>query len=154
NDSRSRCQWPCTHTSSPDKPQCGDLARQALYVSSYQLLIMVTADQIRFGGTDGNTWFNDVWTYDPSTNTWSELDCIGYIPTAREGHAAALVNDTMYVFGGRIQDGTDLGDLAAFRISTRRWYMFQNMGPSPSARSGHSMTTYGKHIIVLAGEPS
>lgn len=107
-----------------------------------------------FGGTDGNSWFNDVWTYDPSTNAWSELDCIGYIPTAREGHAAALVNDTMYIFGGRIQDGTDLGDLAAFRISTRRWYMFQNMGPSPSPRSGHSMTTFGKHIIVLGGEPS
>lgn len=60
----------------------------------------------------------------------------------------------MYIFGGRIQDGTDLGDLAAFRISTRRWYMFQNMGPSPSPRSGHSMTTFGKHVVVLGGEPS
>ncbi|KAE9983892.1 hypothetical protein Vi05172_g9889 [Venturia inaequalis] len=107
-----------------------------------------------FGGTDGTQWFNDVWTYDPRTNSWSELDCIGYIPAPREGHAAALVNDTMYIFGGRIQDGTDLGDLAAFRISSRRWYMFQNMGMSPSPRSGHSMTAVGSHIVVLAGEPS
>jgi hypothetical protein len=107
-----------------------------------------------FGGTDGTQWFNDVWTYDARTNQWSELDCIGYIPAPREGHAAALVNDTMYIFGGRLQDGTDLGDLAAFRISSRRWYMFQNMGSSPSARSGHSMTAVGKHIVVLAGEPS
>ncbi|KAF2805385.1 uncharacterized protein BDZ99DRAFT_541257 [Mytilinidion resinicola] len=107
-----------------------------------------------FGGTDGVSWFNDVWTYDPRTNAWSELDCIGYIPVAREGHAAALVNDTMYIFGGRTQDGVDLGDLAAFRISSRRWYMFQNMGHSPSARSGHSMTAFGKHVVVLAGEPS
>ncbi|QDS68497.1 hypothetical protein FKW77_010864 [Venturia effusa] len=107
-----------------------------------------------FGGTDGSQWFNDVWTYDPRTNSWSELDCIGYIPAPREGHAAALVNDTMYIFGGRIQDGTDLGDLAAFRISSRRWYMFQNMGMSPSPRSGHSMTAVGSHIVVLAGEPS
>ena len=60
----------------------------------------------------------------------------------------------MYVFGGRTEEGTDLGDLAAFRISSRRWYTFQNMGPSPSPRSGHSMTAYGKQIIVLAGEPS
>jgi hypothetical protein len=60
----------------------------------------------------------------------------------------------MYIFGGRIQDGTDLGDLSAFRISSRRWYMFQNMGMSPSPRSGHSMTAVGKHIVVLAGEPS
>ncbi|KAH6620168.1 hypothetical protein C7974DRAFT_363547 [Boeremia exigua] len=107
-----------------------------------------------FGGTDGVVWFNDVWTYDPRTNSWTELDCIGYIPVSREGHSAALVNDTMYIFGGRTQEGVDLGDLAAFRISSRRWYMFQNMGHSPSARSGHSMTAFGKHIVTLAGEPS
>ncbi|KAI9703227.1 MAG: Negative regulator of mitotic exit [Candelina mexicana] len=107
-----------------------------------------------FGGTNGAQWFNDVWAYDPRSNTWSQLDCIGYIPAAREGHAAALVNDVMYIFGGRTEDGNDLGDLAAFRISSRRWYTFQNMGPSPSPRSGHSMTAYGKQIVVLAGEPS
>ncbi|KAL5114242.1 Negative regulator of mitotic exit [Pleosporales sp. CAS-2024a] len=107
-----------------------------------------------FGGTDGITWFNDVWTYDPRSNAWTELDCIGYIPVAREGHSAALVNDTMYIFGGRTQEGADLGDLAAFRITSRRWYMFQNMGHSPSARSGHSMTAFGKHIVVMGGEPS
>jgi chromosome segregation ATPase len=60
----------------------------------------------------------------------------------------------MYIFGGRTQEGVDLGDLAAFRITSRRWYMFQNMGHSPSPRSGHSMTAFGKHIVVLAGEPS
>ncbi|KAI8682995.1 hypothetical protein LRP88_05036 [Fusarium phalaenopsidis] len=107
-----------------------------------------------FGGTNGFQWFNDVWCYDPAVNKWSQLDCIGYIPAPREGHAAALVDDVMYVFGGRTEEGTDLGDLAAFRISSRRWYTFQNMGPSPSPRSGHSMTTVGKSIVVLGGEPS
>ena len=82
------------------------------------------------------------------------MDCIGYIPAPREGHSAALVNDVMYIFGGRTEEATDLGDLAAFRISSRRWYTFQNMGPSPSPRSGHSMTAHGKQIVVLAGEPS
>lgn len=85
---------------------------------------------------------------------WTQLDCIGYIPAPREGHSAALVNDFMYIFGGRTDEGTDLGDLAAFRITSRRWYTFQNMGPSPSPRSGHSMTAIGKQIVVLAGEPS
>jgi chromosome segregation ATPase len=60
----------------------------------------------------------------------------------------------MYIFGGRTETGDDLGDLAAFRISSRRWYTFQNMGPSPSPRSGHSMTAYSKQIVVLGGEPS
>lgn len=107
-----------------------------------------------FGGTDGVHWFNDVWSYSPQSNSWTQLECIGYIPSPREGHAAALVGDVMYVFGGRTEEGNDLGDLAAFRISSRRWYTFQNMGPSPSPRSGHSMTTVGKQIVVLAGEPS
>jgi Galactose oxidase, central domain len=108
----------------------------------------------RFGGTNGLQWFNDVWSYDPRANIWTQQECIGYIPAPREGHSAAVVGDVMYVFGGRTEEGTDLGDLAAFRLSTRRWYTFQNMGPSPSPRSGHSMTAYGKQIIVLAGEPS
>ncbi|KAI2615371.1 hypothetical protein GGR54DRAFT_298305 [Hypoxylon sp. NC1633] len=107
-----------------------------------------------FGGTNGFQWFNDVWCYDPAVNKWSQLDCIGYIPVPREGHAASLVDDVMYVFGGRTEDGVDLGDLAAFRISSRRWYTFQNMGPSPSPRSGHSMTSVGKSIVVVGGEPS
>lgn len=107
-----------------------------------------------FGGTNGFQWFNDVWCYDPATNKWAQLDCIGYIPVPREGHAAALVDDVMYVFGGRTEDGTDLGDLAAFRITSRRWYTFQNMGPSPSPRSGHSMTAVAKSIVVVGGEPS
>lgn len=87
-------------------------------------------------------------------NKWMQLDCIGYIPAPREGHAAAMVDDVMYIFGGRTEEGTDLGDLAAFRITTRRWYTFQNMGPSPSSRSGHSMTTVGKSIVTFGGEPS
>ncbi|KAK0112406.1 Negative regulator of mitotic exit [Cadophora gregata f. sp. sojae] len=107
-----------------------------------------------FGGTNGFQWFNDVWCYDPIPNTWVALDCIGYIPAPREGHAAAIVDDVMYIFGGRTEEGADLGDLAAFRISSRRWYTFQNMGPSPSPRSGHSMTAYNKQVVVLAGEPS
>ncbi|KAK1750221.1 hypothetical protein QBC47DRAFT_122151 [Echria macrotheca] len=107
-----------------------------------------------FGGTNGFQWFNDVWCYDPATNLWTLLDCIGYIPAPREGHAAALVDDVMYIFGGRTEDGADLGDLAAFRITSRRWYTFQNMGPSPSPRSGHSMTAVGKTIVVVGGEPS
>lgn len=59
----------------------------------------------------------------------------------------------MYIFGGRTEEGTDLGDLAAFRIWQRRWFTFQNMGPLPSPRSGHSMTTDGSKIYVLGGEP-
>lgn len=123
----------------------------------------------RFGGTDCQYHYNDTWVFDTTTNTWTELTCIGFIPSPREGHAASLVDDVIYVFGGRGVDGKDLGDLSAFRISStftalclcfdlsnisytdQRWYMFQKMGPGPSPRSGHAMASMGSRVFVLGG---
>ena len=73
----------------------------------------------RFGGTDGQYHYNDTWRFDTSTATWTEMSCIGYIPVPREGHASTLVDDVVYVFGGRSVDGKDLEDLAAFKISSQ-----------------------------------
>ncbi|KZT75075.1 hypothetical protein DAEQUDRAFT_659712 [Daedalea quercina L-15889] len=104
-----------------------------------------------FGGTDCQYHYNDTWVFDTTTNMWSELTCIGFIPSPREGHAAALVDDVVYIFGGRGVDGKDLGDLGAFKISNQRWYMFQKMGPAPTPRSGHSMASMGSRVFVLGG---
>jgi hypothetical protein len=135
-----------------------------------------------FGGTDGNFHYNDTWCLDIASGEWQELSCIGYIPVPREGHAAAMVDDVIYVFGGRDVNGKDLGDLAAFRttsmslfpfssflflfpdysfhslrswimlISDQRWYMFQNMGPAPTPRSGHAMVAAHGKVFVVGGE--
>ncbi|KLO08594.1 galactose oxidase, partial [Schizopora paradoxa] len=104
-----------------------------------------------FGGTDSKYYYNDTWMFCTSTHTWTELKCIGFIPSPREGHSAAVVNGMMYIFGGRGVDGSDLGDLAAVRLRDHRWYMFQNMGPAPYARSGHAMATLGSRIVVVGG---
>ena len=71
-----------------------------------------------FGGTDSQYHYNDTWTFETATRTWAELHCIGFIPSPREGHSAALVDDVVYVYGGRGVDGKDLGDLGAFKISS------------------------------------
>lgn len=63
-----------------------------------------------------------------------------------------LVDDVFYVFGGRDVNGNDLGDLAAFRMTNHRWYMFQNMGPAPTPRSGHAMVAAHGKVFVVGGE--
>ncbi|EKM61291.1 uncharacterized protein PHACADRAFT_247796, partial [Phanerochaete carnosa HHB-10118-sp] len=73
---------------------------------------------VRFGGTDCQYHYNDTWVFDTNTRMWSELTCIGFIPSPREGHAAAVVDDVVYIFGGRGVDGKDLGDLGAFKLSS------------------------------------
>jgi hypothetical protein len=70
-----------------------------------------------FGGTDRQHHYNDTWSFDIDTETWSELACTGYIPEPREGHAAALVDDILYVFGGRDVNGKDLDDIVVLRIT-------------------------------------
>ena len=92
----------------------------------------------RFGGTDGNFHYNDTWCLDISTGEWAELSCIGYIPVPREGHAAAMVDDVIYVFGGRDVNGKDLGDLAAFRTTSR----------SPSNNSLFSWSDFGPETDI------
>ena len=60
----------------------------------------------------------------------------------------------MYVFGGREEEGHDLGDLISFDLRTRHWYVFQITGNLPSPRCGHSMTSYGYNIVIVGGQPS
>ncbi|KAH9487349.1 Protein GLUTELIN PRECURSOR ACCUMULATION 3 [Psilocybe cubensis] len=71
-----------------------------------------------FGGTDGKYYYGDTWSFNLQTRKWTELNCLGLIPSAREGHAAAIVGDIVYIFGGRDTNGKDLSDMAAFKLST------------------------------------
>ncbi|KAF4577500.1 Negative regulator of mitotic exit [Pleurotus pulmonarius] len=110
---------------------------------------------ILFGGTDGIYHYHDTWAFDTKTRTWAELQCIGYIPENREGHAASLVGDVMYVFGGRgvgRESGEYLRDVVALNITSQRWFMFKNMGPGPSARWGNAMASVGSKVVALGGE--
>ncbi|KAJ6627112.1 hypothetical protein B0H10DRAFT_2210524 [Mycena sp. CBHHK59/15] len=142
NSLRARATWELCEPTSAERPA----QRTGHACITFENRIII------FGGTDGQYHYNDTWTFDLTTRKWAELQCIGFIPSPREGHAAALVDDVIYVFGGRGVDGKDLSDLAAFKISNQRWYMFQNMGPSPSGRSGHAMAAVGPKVFVLGGE--
>lgn len=69
--------------------------------------------------------FNDTWVFDTSSNTWDELECIGDIPSPRSAHAATVIYDTMFVFGGRAySNGPALGDLYTHSISNIRFPRF------------------------------
>jgi N-acetylneuraminic acid mutarotase len=75
----------------------------------------------RFGGRGGtHNFFNDTWSFHISTRKWTELQCTGSIPSPRSGHATVLIDDAMYVFGGRTDSGeTYVGDLTALNLSSK-----------------------------------
>ncbi|KAE9404377.1 galactose oxidase [Gymnopus androsaceus JB14] len=137
-----RRQWELIEPMSTERP-----AQRAGHVCiNHQNRIVI------FGGTDGQYHYSDTWSFDLITRKWSELICAGRIPAPREGHAAALVDNVMYIFGGGGVDGKDLNDLAAFRLSNQRWYKFPYVGPAPGVRSGHAMASFGARVFVLGGE--
>ena len=123
----------------------------------------------RFGGAgDRHHYLNDTWSFDISTRKWTELQCTGSIPSPRSSHAAVLVDDVMYIFGGFTAGVTYLDDLYALQLSSegfsvlncylvhirnaaQRWFKFHNVGPSPHARSIHAMASDGTRVFVLGG---
>ncbi|KAI9270652.1 hypothetical protein BDA99DRAFT_569950 [Phascolomyces articulosus] len=105
-----------------------------------------------FGGTDGDHLYNDIWAFDLNARIWMQVPAVGYIPVPRTDFSCAMVDGVMYIFGGHGPDGQDLGDLCAFRIKSQRWYMFQNMGPTPSARHGLSIVNIKGKMVILGGD--
>ncbi|KAF9317457.1 Negative regulator of mitotic exit [Podila horticola] len=105
-----------------------------------------------FGGADADYFYNDIWCFDTRALTWTPIPASGYLPTGRHGHSCTLVDGVLYIFGGNSPDGTELNDAYAFKIHERRWYLFQNVGPAASPRSGHTMCTIKDKIFILGGE--
>jgi hypothetical protein len=49
---------------------------------------------------------------------WTKLQCTGSIPSPRAGHAAVLIDDVVYVFGGFSKDEAHMDDLYALQLSS------------------------------------
>ena len=43
---------------------------------------------------------NELFTYDPSKQTWTNVECFGVIPSPRESPSAAVIRDRAWLFGG------------------------------------------------------
>ncbi|KAG2313271.1 hypothetical protein Bca52824_024828 [Brassica carinata] len=112
-----------------------------------------------FGGTDGKHHLNDLHVLDTSTHTWKCLEARGERPEAREAHSATLVGKHIFVFGGcgKISGSDDevfYNDLYILNTETITWQRAATTGKPPSARDGHTCSTWNNKIIVVGGEES
>lgn len=87
-----------------------------------------------------------VWTFDPSTNTWSETSAP--LPTPREHLAAAVVDGRLYAIGGRA-GGANLGTVEVYDPSSGAWASLPEL---PTPRSGLTAGVLDGRIHVLGGE--
>lgn len=71
-----------------------------------------------FGGSADNFLPNDLHCYDLDSQVWSVIipEAESEIPTGRVFHAAAVIKDAMYIFGGTVDNNVRTLDNNVFRF--------------------------------------
>ncbi|XP_055388552.1 leucine-zipper-like transcriptional regulator 1 homolog [Condylostylus longicornis] len=73
-----------------------------------------------FGGSADSTLPNDLHCYDLDCKVWSVVtpEANSCVPSGRVFHAAAVIGDAMYIFGGTVDNSVRRGDTYRFQFSS------------------------------------
>jgi hypothetical protein len=76
-----------------------------------------------FGGqADPQSFFNDLWAYDPASDAWTELPAGGAPPVPRYGSCAAVGPDgRLWISHGFTQEGARFSDTRAYDFNAGSW---------------------------------
>ncbi|KAF9121232.1 hypothetical protein BGW39_010751 [Mortierella sp. 14UC] len=112
-----------------------------------------------FGGSDQNVIaYNVVHTFDLTLEVWKlgipvNAGIGGSIPSARKGHTALCLDNSMIVYGGG-PDGPVDDDVWVLNATTSPWKWDRkttNKQQGPGPRTGHSALMNGTNMLVWGG---
>lgn len=110
------------------------------------------------GITDGHwagwvPWFDE---YDPATNTWRTLPDA---PRSRDHFHATVVNDKLYLAGGRRSSGSTgqvfaltVPEVDVYDFVTGTWSTLPSSSNLPTPRAGAASVLLGNELMVIGGE--
>ena len=109
---------------------------------------------------DGGGWHSALTAYSPRTGAWSWPQTRGTSPSPRAGAAAAVLGDSVYIFGGRGRRGR-MDDLHSLHLPSLSWRQVQPCSwpdvwapPStlrPAPRALHSLTALPCQALAMYG---
>ncbi len=109
-----------------------------------------------FGGKETDTiLFDDLWSYDATTQTWTQLGPANAGPSARYGHSAFVYNGAVYFFGGMLADYSYLEELWKYDPATNEWTQVypstrrEAQILSPGGTAFHSTVVIGDQLVVV-----
>ncbi len=104
-------------------------------------------------GTQMSYWDADMWEYDISANTWTDLDTPDPEPTSRFNYAMTYNpdNDKVYLFGGSDIGGSGGDETWEYSVSDNVWSQLCLSSSHPAPRMAHTMQYIGNGIIILFG---
>jgi hypothetical protein len=151
-------------------PACGDWvelsvagpgtrARHAMATDVAGNRAILFGGRTRTGSSGAYTVFDDVWAFDFTSRTWSELATTGTGPSARYNAGVAVLGGKLYVFGGST-DTTGLNfepqdDLFALDLGTLAWEQVTVSSMVPPARLFHATAAdeqSGKLFVYSGGD--
>jgi hypothetical protein len=89
-----------------------------------------------FGGRNGATVFDDLWSYDLAADTWTRVQPSGASPPPRFGHSAAWATGVGLVIAFGQAGSTFYNDLWAFDPAENAWRQLPSDGAIPVPRYG------------------
>ena len=111
------------------------------------------------GGRAGNRLLKDLWTFDPGTNLWEEVECRGPSPPSLQEHSMVAWDNKLYIFGGEVGISSN-GEtpLWILDLCCLTWQRTNSSGQSlgstktsPLGRRAHSCVLYGDAMHVFGG---
>eukprot|EP01125_Pyxidicula_operculata_P000413 TRINITY_DN10446_c0_g1_i1.p1 TRINITY_DN10446_c0_g1~~TRINITY_DN10446_c0_g1_i1.p1 ORF type:complete len:341 (-),score=59.86 TRINITY_DN10446_c0_g1_i1:33-1055(-) len=111
-----------------------------------------------YGGSflDGSTT-SELWLYDPSTNSWKQLNPANP-PPERMWHVSAMVDDyNMIIWGGQSWDAATsfYSDMWVYNLQSNTWKQIQTSFPSPGGqRAGSASVGCNGKMYTFGGSTS
>uniref|UniRef100_A0A6U1QKS6 Uncharacterized protein n=1 Tax=Fibrocapsa japonica TaxID=94617 RepID=A0A6U1QKS6_9STRA len=100
---------------------------------------------IFFGGTSGNSFWNDICSLNLFTMKYEAISTTGDAPSPRYKHQSQIVGNMMYVIGGgTFTTCSKEIDVFCLDLSTYTWMKISALGDLPPSRVAHS-TAYDEH---------
>ncbi|KAJ1990672.1 hypothetical protein H4R33_001622 [Dimargaris cristalligena] len=101
-----------------------------------------------YGGSDGNTCFDDIHILHLPTLTWTQVDC--QPPIVRLAHTATQVGSYLFVIGGH--DGNQYSnEILLLNLVTMNWEIRRVYGAHPTGRAYHAAVLHDSRLFLHGG---
>jgi galactose oxidase-like protein len=104
------------------------------------------------GQQTADRFFDDMWTYDPTQNAWSQLPTAGDVPPSRYGSCGGFGPDgTFWMSHGFTMDSGRFHDTRAYDLTQQRWFDRTAEGSLPVDRCLHDCFWTATSGLILYG---
>ena len=103
-----------------------------------------------FEVTDWNAFSNHLLSYSPFTDTWTNVECFGSVPSPRSRASSAIVKDKAWLYGGKGAAVHTLFDLYELNMHSLKWTQIDT-GISRPELLPTSLTPVTTNQLVLRG---